>query len=118
VMTDYDSPWKEVLERYFAAFTAFFFPAVHTSIDWERGYAFLDKELPRIVRDARLGRRRADKLIQNGGWRAVCITGAGRAKTCSNSSGSWIGCWCCQRRRKIDSGRNCNGTRSNRSCVM
>jgi hypothetical protein len=23
---DYDSPWKEVLERYFPAFLAFFFP--------------------------------------------------------------------------------------------
>ncbi len=26
-MTDDDSPWKDVLERYFAAFTVFFFPA-------------------------------------------------------------------------------------------
>ncbi len=63
-MTDVDSPWKEVLERYFAAFTTFFFPAVHAGIDWERGYAFLDKELQWVVRDARLGRRYADKLIQ------------------------------------------------------
>jgi hypothetical protein len=63
-MTDYDSPWKDVLERYFTAFTAFFFPAVHAGIDWALEYALLDKELPRIVRDARLGRRHADKLIQ------------------------------------------------------
>ena len=63
-MTDYDSPWKDVLERYFTAFTAFFFPAVHEGIDWERGYTFLDKELQQIARDARLGRRYADKLIQ------------------------------------------------------
>ena len=32
-MADYDSPWKEVLERYFAVFTAFFFPAVQAGID-------------------------------------------------------------------------------------
>ena len=38
-MTDYDSPWKDVLERYFAAFTAFFFPTVHEGIDWARGLA-------------------------------------------------------------------------------
>lgn len=63
-MTDYDSPWKDVLERFFAAFTAFFFPTVHSGIDWARGYVFLDKELQRIARDARLGRRYADKLIQ------------------------------------------------------
>ena len=56
-MTDYDSPWKEVLERYFAAFTAFFFPTVHEGIDWARGHAFLDKELQQSARDARLGRR-------------------------------------------------------------
>ena len=30
LMTDaYDSPWKDVLERYFAEFMAFFFPAAH-----------------------------------------------------------------------------------------
>lgn len=63
-MTDYDSPWKQVLERYFASFTAFFFPDVHAGVDWDRGYEFLDKELQRVVRDAALGRRYADKLIK------------------------------------------------------
>ncbi len=63
-MTDYDSPWKEVLERYFAAFAMFFFPAVHAGIDWARGHAFLDKELQQVARDARLGRCYADKLVQ------------------------------------------------------
>ncbi len=33
-------------------------------IDWSRGYAFLDKELQQIVRDAELGKRLADKLVQ------------------------------------------------------
>jgi predicted transposase YdaD len=63
-LPDYDSPWKEVLERYFAAFMAFFFPVIHTGIDWARGYEFLDKELQQIARDAQLGRRYADKLIK------------------------------------------------------
>jgi hypothetical protein len=33
-------------------------------IDWNRGYSFLDKELQKVVRDARLGRRLADKLVR------------------------------------------------------
>ena len=63
-MTDYDSPWKEALERYFPAFLAFFFPEAHGDIAWARGYEFLDKELQQAVRDAELGRRLADKLVK------------------------------------------------------
>jgi hypothetical protein len=33
-------------------------------IDWSRGYTFLDKELQQVMRDAELGRRLADKLVQ------------------------------------------------------
>ena len=61
---DYDSPWKEVLERYFPDFLAFFFPAAHADIVWKHGYCFLDKELQKVVRDAEIGRRWADKLVQ------------------------------------------------------
>jgi hypothetical protein len=61
---DYDSPWKEAIEQYFPAFIAFFFPDIHTDIAWDRGYEFLDKELERIVRDAPIGRRYADKLVK------------------------------------------------------
>jgi hypothetical protein len=61
---DYDSPWKEALERYFEAFMAFFFPLAHADIDWNRGYEFLDKELQQVVREAELGRRLADKLVK------------------------------------------------------
>jgi hypothetical protein len=63
-MTDYDSPWKTALERYFPQFMALFFPEAHAGIDWSRGYAFLDKELQKVVRDAKLGRRLADKLVR------------------------------------------------------
>jgi hypothetical protein len=61
---DQDSPWKEALERYFESFLALCFPEVHAGIDWDRGYEFLDKELQKVVRDAKLGRRLADKLVK------------------------------------------------------
>ena len=63
-MTDYDSPWKTALERYFPQFMALFFPEAYAGIDWSQGYAFLDKELQKVVRDAKLGRRLADKLVR------------------------------------------------------
>ena len=70
---DYDSPWKEALERYFEAFMAFFFAQAHRDIEWSRGYEFLDKELHQVTPDAALGRRRVDKLVkvwQKGGEEA------------------------------------------------
>jgi hypothetical protein len=63
-ITDYDSPWKEALERYFEQFMAFFFPQAHEDIDWSRGHLFLDKELQQVTPDAAVGRRRVDKLVQ------------------------------------------------------
>lgn len=62
--TDFDSPWKNIIERYFPDFMAFFFPDVHTAIDWQKGYTFLDKELQQVVREAETGPRRVDKLVQ------------------------------------------------------
>ena len=61
---DYDSVWKDVLERYLSDFMAFFFPAAHADIDWSQGYRWLDTELRQVVRDAELGRRHADKLVE------------------------------------------------------
>jgi hypothetical protein len=61
---DYDNPWKQILEHYFAPFLAFFFPTAYADIDWERGYTFLDTELQQITRDARLTRRHVDKLVK------------------------------------------------------
>ena len=61
---DYDSPWKEALDRYFELFLAFFFPRIHAEIDWTRGYETLDKELQPIVRGAGHGRRYVDKLVK------------------------------------------------------
>ena len=62
--SDYDSPWKEVLERYLSEFMEFFFPSAHEDIDWSQGYGLLDKELKKVVRDAELGRRLVDKLVK------------------------------------------------------
>ncbi len=35
-----------------------------TIIDWSHGYEFLDNELTQVVREAKLGRRRVDKLVK------------------------------------------------------
>jgi hypothetical protein len=61
---DFDSPWKEALDRYFEPFLAFFFAEAHADIDWARRYETLDKELQRIVRGAGRGRRVVDKLVK------------------------------------------------------
>ncbi len=61
---DYDSPWKEALEQYFESFMEFFFPDIYADIAWSKGYEFLDKELEKVVRDAEIGRRIADKLVK------------------------------------------------------
>jgi hypothetical protein len=63
-VADYDSPWKEALDRYFELFLLFFFPQAHADIDWPRGYEALDKELQKIVPAAEQGRRYVDKLVK------------------------------------------------------
>jgi hypothetical protein len=61
---DYDNPWKEVLEHAFPEFMAFFFPQAHAQIDWAQGHEIKNTELRQIVRDAELGKRYADTLMQ------------------------------------------------------
>jgi hypothetical protein len=61
---DYDSPWKEALERDLPDALALLFPTAFAGIDWSRGHSFLDKELQKVARDAQLGRRLADKLVR------------------------------------------------------
>jgi len=62
--TEYDSPWKQLLETYFEAFIGFFFPDASRQIDWTQPVEFLDKELQQVVRDAELGKRLVDKLVK------------------------------------------------------
>ena len=61
---DYDSPWKEAIERYFSDFMHFYFPAAHARIDWSQPYLFLDQELRAVVHDGELGKRVVDKLAR------------------------------------------------------
>jgi hypothetical protein len=61
---DFDSPWKDALQRFLRPFLAFFFPAIVADIDWSRGYESLDKEFQQIIRRARLGKTLADKLFK------------------------------------------------------
>lgn len=62
--TDYDSPWKEIIEQFFSAFIEFFFPAIYADIDWAQPYEFLDKELQKTIRRATTGRNTVDKLVK------------------------------------------------------
>lgn len=64
LQTEFDTPWKDVLQQYFEDFILFFFPQAHGEIDWTRGFEFLDKELQQVARDAELGRRLVDKLVK------------------------------------------------------
>ncbi len=61
---DYDSPWKDILEKFFPEFLEFFFPKIHGEINWQQGYEFLDKEFQQITKDAVQGRRLSDKLVK------------------------------------------------------
>jgi len=61
---DYDTPWKEAIERYFADFLHFYFPQAHAQIDWSQPHVFLDQELRAVVQDAELGKRFVDKLVR------------------------------------------------------
>jgi hypothetical protein len=62
--TDYDNPWKSIIELYFRDFIQFFFPWIEPEIDWSRAVKFLDKELQKIVRDGSTVKRYADKLVE------------------------------------------------------
>ena len=62
--TDYDNPWKSFIELYFHDFVLFFFPHIEADIDWSKPIRFLDKELQKVVRDAEIPKRYADKLVE------------------------------------------------------
>lgn len=62
--TDYDSPWKEVIEAYFPQFLEFFFPLAYAAIDWTRPYEFLDTELQQLEPDAEIGKCLVDKVAK------------------------------------------------------
>ena len=62
--SEFDSPWKEILDVYFKQFMEYCWHKHYVEIDWTNGYKTLDKELNKISRDAPVGNREADKLIE------------------------------------------------------
>ncbi|MHC5771515.1 MAG: hypothetical protein ACYTXI_39375 [Nostoc sp.] len=75
--TEYDSPWKQILQLYFEEFMLFLLPHKRIrEIDWTRQPEFLDKELEQVVRDAELGKRLAEKKSKNipHWWRRILDT--------------------------------------------
>ncbi len=63
-MTDYDGPWKEVLDHFFEQFMQLCFPAQHTHIDWSVPPKMLDKELQQLAPQSEVGLRVVDKLVE------------------------------------------------------
>jgi predicted transposase YdaD len=63
-MNKKDNAWKQIIDQYFPRLIEFYYPQFYNKIDWRRGYQSLDKELQQIVRQAAVGNRFVDKLIQ------------------------------------------------------
>jgi hypothetical protein len=51
---DYDSAWKEVIEKHFELFLEFFFPDIHKDIDFTKKSEILSKELRKIAPDSKV----------------------------------------------------------------
>ena len=63
-MSDYDSLWREALDLYFEPFLAFFFPRPMPTSIGRVAHETLETELQQVIREAALGRQRADKLVK------------------------------------------------------
>jgi hypothetical protein len=62
--TEFDSPWKEIIESFFPQFMEFFVPGAENDIDWDKKVKFLNSEFQKITKDSKVGRRHIDKLIE------------------------------------------------------
>lgn len=62
--SEFDTPWKKVLDVYFEQFVSYCWPERYSEIDWQKGYKSLDKELSKIARNAPVTNRIIDKLIE------------------------------------------------------
>ena len=60
-MTEYASPWKEILDKYFAEFMQLCFPELYQAIDWVTPTKMLDKEFQQIAQESETGQRTVDK---------------------------------------------------------
>ena len=74
---DYDSAWKEVIEKHFEPFLGFFFPDIHQDIDFSKKPEILSKELRKIAPDSKVGKRYSDILmkvyLKDGSTKCICI---------------------------------------------
>ena len=64
VRNQFDGAWKKAIHQYFQPFLALFFPDIDTDVDWSHSPEFLDRELEKIARSAKLGRRHVDLLVR------------------------------------------------------
>ena len=62
--SNYDTPWKLVIEHFFKQFMEFFFPDTATEIDWTKPHEFADKELLALEKKGRVGKKISDKLVK------------------------------------------------------
>ncbi|MGP8330425.1 MAG: hypothetical protein ACT6FF_08945 [Methanosarcinaceae archaeon] len=62
--TEFDSPWKEIIEFFFPQFMEFFVPGSEKAINWNKKIKFLDKEFQKITKESADKRRYTDKLIE------------------------------------------------------
>jgi hypothetical protein len=62
--SEFDSPWKDILDLYFEEFIALCWPSKYDEIDWSKGYKMRDKELSKIHRTSKTGKKVADKLVE------------------------------------------------------
>lgn len=64
LITQFDSPWKNILDIYFADCMHLCWPTAYASIDWSKKPIMLDKELQSLMKDNTIGNRIADKLVK------------------------------------------------------
>ena len=62
--SDMDGGWKQVIDDFLEDFFLFFFPAIHSLIDFREKCQLLDKEMAALVAGSATGRRHVDKLIE------------------------------------------------------
>jgi hypothetical protein len=63
-MVSKDILWKGIIEDLFDDFLWYFFPTLASQVDFTRPFEFLDKELDALLPEAKVGSRRADKLVK------------------------------------------------------
>jgi hypothetical protein len=63
-MTEYDIPWKEILDTYLKGFLELCLPEIHNGIDWSNPIENHEQELPHLFPKSLTPGRVADKLFR------------------------------------------------------